>query len=109
MIVLRAKKSEKGRMPSLTISCLTSRNYQHYNFNCSISFSNHLPPEAVRAMTTMLPKIEAAMIPDNNRGARSPSNTAPKKTVAITNLQLVSTHEIKMDWNLSFEALIDKP
>ena len=46
------------------------------------------PREAVNVMTSKLPKIEAAMIPDITRLARSPPNTDPKKTVAISNLQL---------------------
>ena len=45
-----------------------------------------LPRQAVNVMTTMLPRIESAMIPDITRGARSLPKTSEKKRVAISRL-----------------------
>ena len=97
VIVLRAKKSEKGRTPSFAISCLTGGDRQHCDFSQHRT-QNHLPLEAVKVMTTIFAKIQAAIIPDITRGARSPPNTAPKKTVAISSLQSDSNREIEADW-----------
>lgn len=66
-------------------------------------------------MTTILPNIETAMIPAITRGAISGPKTAPKKTVAMSSLQLSSIifssaimPLIKVELNLLIESLIDK-
>ena len=66
-------------------------------------------------MTTTLPNIENAMMPDITRGASCPPNTVPKNTVAMSSLQLFSisvgfaTTSFTRVWlNLSTESLIDR-
>ena len=43
-----------------------------------------LPLQAVKVITTMLPKIDSAIIPDITRGAVSLPNTSEKNRVAMS-------------------------
>lgn len=69
--VLRAKESEKGNIPSLAISCLTSRKESTVSTHLS-SVSHSLsfaPLESVNDVTTRFPNIDSAISPDITRGA----------------------------------------
>lgn len=44
----------------------------------------HVPLDAVKVMTTMIPKIQKAIIPDMTRGATSLPKTSLKNTVAMS-------------------------
>ena len=107
VIVLRAKKRQKGRMPSFASSCFTSAEIGDVSVGLESfswgklqksSFQRELktrtaiktraaPLEAVNVITTTFPKIENAMIADITRGATRGPKIAPKKTVAMSSLQ----------------------
>ena len=83
VVVLLAKKREKGRTPSLAISCLTGLE-RMLVLKSEGSRIQHVPLHAVKVMTTMFPKIQKAIIPDMTRGAMLLSKTSLKNTVAMS-------------------------
>ena len=128
----REKKMEKGRTPSFAISCFTvvfamsalSIKGAVYRtkgclpgrsgkYLCESSID--LPLEAVKVITTTLPKMLNAIMPDITLGAMLGPNIAPKKTVAMSSLQsslMVDGFEIaslrRLRLNLSTESLIER-
>ena len=91
-VVLLAKKREKGRTPSLAISCLTVGGKEEKKEASALPVPQPsqscaaVPLDAVKVMTTMLPNTEKAMRPAMTRGASSVPKTSSKKTVAMSML-----------------------
>ena len=85
-----AKNEEKGRTPSLAISCLTIKDGQLWTYGAGHCGDRPLP--AVKVITTMLPRMEKAMMPDITREAVLVAKSSWKSIVArsISLLMMIS-------------------
>ena len=88
VVILLAKKREKGRIPSLAISCFTIDARKQIRISgCAKGnepFGHFSPFPAVNVVMKRLPKIERAMIPAITRSASSFWKAVLKNKVAMS-------------------------